>query len=144
MNLNPLYYSYIICRYNSNDLNNYFPLPKVLDGLFALIEMLFDIKIIEDKKPDVWQKDVRYFNIFDLKRSSTDPISNFYLDPYARGNEKIRVSQNSGYMVPIQNRSKISGIKPLAALIFNFQPPIGERPSVLSFKDLQILFRQVN
>ncbi|CAK9798755.1 Probable cytosolic oligopeptidase A [Anthophora quadrimaculata] len=125
-----------------DDINNYFPLPKVLCGLFELIEMLFDVKIIESKRSDIWHKDVRFFDMFDLKRSSTDPISNFYLDPYARGNDKFRVTQDLGYMVPIQNRSKICGIKPLAALIFNFTPPHDTTPSLLSFKDLRALFRQ--
>ena len=52
------------------------------------------------------------------------------------------MSQNAGYTVEVQNRSKICGIKPLVALIFNFAPPMGEKPSLLSFKDLQTLFRQ--
>ncbi|CAK9828731.1 Probable cytosolic oligopeptidase A [Anthophora retusa] len=129
-------------KYKEDDVNNYFPLPKVLCGLFELIEMLFDVKIIESKKSDIWHKDVRFFDIFDLKRSSTDPISNFYLDPYARGNDKFRVTQDLGYMVPIQNKSKICNIKPLAALIFNFTPPRDTTPSLLSFKDLHALFRQ--
>ncbi|CAK9815319.1 Probable cytosolic oligopeptidase A [Anthophora plagiata] len=129
-------------KHRKDNINNYFPLPKVLCGLFELIEMLFDVKIIESKKSDIWHKDVRFFDIFDLKRSSTDPISHFYLDPYARDNDKFRVTQDLGYMVPIQNKSKISGIKALAALIFNFTPPRDTTPSLLSFKDLQALFRQ--
>ncbi|XP_033197989.1 uncharacterized protein LOC117160961 [Bombus vancouverensis nearcticus] len=131
-----------VYMYKEEDLNNYFPLPKVLCGLFELIETLFDVKIIESKKLDLWHKDVRFFDVFDLKHSSTDPVGSFYLDPYARGDEKVRVSQNAGYTVEIQNRSKICGIKPLVALIFNFAPPMGEKPSLLSFKDLQTLFRQ--
>ncbi|XP_017878961.1 probable cytosolic oligopeptidase A [Ceratina calcarata] len=126
-------------KFKEQSLNNYFPLPKVLDGLFNLVEMLFDIKIIEDKRPDVWHKDVRFFSIFDMKESNSEPISSFYLDLYARDDEK---SQNSGYMVPIQNRSKVSDMKPLAALIFSFQPPTINRPSYLSFKEVETLFRQ--
>lgn len=139
-----IHYHNIIYRYREEDFTNYFSLPQVLDSLFELTEMLFDVKIIEAKKPDVWHKDVRYFDVFDLKQSTTDPIANFYLDLYARGYEKVRVLQDTGYLVPIQNRSKISDIKPLFALIFNFQPPVGMKPSLLSFKDLQTLFRKVD
>ncbi|KOC62525.1 Oligopeptidase A [Habropoda laboriosa] len=131
-----------VYKYREDDINNYFPLPKVLCGLFELIEMLFDVKIIESKKSDIWHKDVRFFDIFDLKRSSTDPISHFYLDLYARSKEKFRLTHDLAYMIPIQNRSKISGTKPLAALIFNFTPPLGANPSLLSFKDLQALFQK--
>lgn len=139
-----MYNCNIIYRYKEEDLNNYFLLPKVLNGLFELIEILFDVKIIEAKKTDLWHKDIRFFDIFDIRESTTDPLGSFYLDPYARRDEKIRASQNSGYTVSIQNKSKICNIKPLVALIFNFQPPISEKPSLLSFKDLQTLFRQVN
>lgn len=131
-----------VYEYKEEDLNNYFLLPKVLNGLFELIEILFDVKIIETKKTDLWHKDVRFFDVFDIKKSTTDPLGSFYLDPYARRDEKIRASQNSGYTVSIQNKSKICNIKPLIALIFNFQPPVNEKPSLLSFKDLQTLFRQ--
>ena len=134
----------IIYRYKEDELNNYFLLPKVLSGLFELIETLFDVKIVEGKKLDLWHKDVQYFDVFDLKQSNTDPIGSFYFDPYARGNEKARVPQNWGYAVEIQNRSKVCGLKPLVALIFSFQPPNGEKPALLSFRDLQMLFRQVN
>ena len=82
--------------------------------------------------------------MFDLKQLNTDPIGSFYFDPYARGNEKARAAQNWGYAVEIQNRSKVCDLKPLVALIFSFQPPNGEKPALLSFKDLQMLFRQVN
>ncbi|XP_076757733.1 uncharacterized protein LOC143427457 [Xylocopa sonorina] len=134
--LNSLY------EFREKDLNIYFHLPKVLTSLFDLVEMLFDIKIVESNRTDVWHKDVRFFDIFDLQQSSTDPISSFYLDPYAREDEKVRVLHDAGYMVPIQNKSKVSDMKPLAALIFNFQPPANGKPSLLSFKDLQTLFQK--
>ncbi|XP_029042450.2 LOW QUALITY PROTEIN: probable cytosolic oligopeptidase A [Osmia bicornis bicornis] len=132
-----------ICKFKEEDLKNYFPLPKVLSGLFELIEMLFNVKIVEGKKPDVWHKDVRFFHVFDLKESSSNPVGSFYLDPYAREDEKVRMSEETGYMVTLQNRSKISDVKPLAALIFNFTPSLGEKPSLLSFKDLRTLFQKV-
>ncbi|KZC14840.1 Oligopeptidase A, partial [Dufourea novaeangliae] len=134
---------YSVQKYREEDFKQSFPLPKVLFGLFEIIETLFNVKIVESKKkPDVWHKDVRYFDIFDLNESSTNPVGSFYLDPYARGDEKVRIPQDSGYMVPIKDRSKASGTKPLVALIFNFQPPLGEEPSYLSFKDVKTIFRK--
>ncbi|XP_076243592.1 uncharacterized protein LOC143184898 isoform X2 [Calliopsis andreniformis] len=129
-------------KYSEEDFRNYFPLPKVLSGLFELTEKLFSVKIVENKKVDVWHKDVRFFDIFDLKQSSTNPVGSFYLDFYSRGDEKVQVSQDVGYMVPIKERSKASNTKPLVALIFNFQPPSGDEPSLLSFRDVRILFQK--
>ncbi|KAG4074280.1 hypothetical protein HA402_008689 [Bradysia odoriphaga] len=47
----------------------------------------------------------------------------------------------SGWMVGIRNRCQISDISPLAALIFNFQVPLYGKPSLLSIKDVETLFR---
>ncbi|XP_076168602.1 uncharacterized protein LOC143147332 isoform X2 [Ptiloglossa arizonensis] len=131
-----------IYKYREEDTKIYFSLPKVLSSVFKLTETLFNVKFVESTIPDVWHKDVRFFNIFDLKKSSTDPIGSFYLDSYVRSGEKVRVLQNSGHMVTIKDKSKISGTKPLAALIFNFQPPFNKRPSLLSFKDVRTLLKR--
>lgn len=132
-----------ICKYKEEDLKSYFPLPKVLSGIFKLIEMLFNVKIVETKRLDVWHKDVRFFDAFDLRESDSVPIGSFYLDPYAREDEKVRISQNDGCLITMQNKSKVSDTKPLAALVFNFQPSLGDRPSLLSISDLQTLFQKV-
>ncbi|XP_076290376.1 uncharacterized protein LOC143213909 isoform X1 [Lasioglossum baleicum] len=129
-------------KFKEEDFKQYFPLPKVLSGTFEFIERLFGIKIVEAKKPDVWHNDVRFFDVYDLNESSTTPIGSFYLDPYVRDDGKVRISHDSGYMVPLKNKSKASGTKPLVALIFNFQSPFGERPSLLSFKDVKTLFQK--
>ncbi|XP_012225028.1 uncharacterized protein [Linepithema humile] len=134
------------CRsiYNcdESEWRSYFPLPTVLSGLFEHIETLFNVKIVESKKADIWHRDVRFFDIFDLNGSSAEPIANFYLDPYARDSEKFRKEQNSGWVSTIKSKSKIDNSTPLIALIFNFPPPVGDKPSLLSFKDVQILFQK--
>ncbi|XP_032678054.1 probable cytosolic oligopeptidase A [Odontomachus brunneus] len=123
-------------------LSPYFPLPTVLSGLFEHIEFLFNVKIIESKKADIWHKDVRFYDVFDLNVSSNVPVANFYLDPYARGADKFRKEQDSGWVSTIKSKSKICDSNPLLALIFNFPPPIGDKPSLLSFRDVQILFQK--
>ncbi|XP_071557625.1 uncharacterized protein [Temnothorax nylanderi] len=127
---------------DENKWREYFPLPTVLSGLFEHIETLFNVKIVESKKADIWHKDVRFFDIFDLNGSSAAPIANFYLDPYARGREKFRKEEDSGWVSIIKSKSKIDNSTPLIALIFNFPPPIGDKPSLLSFRDVQVLFQK--
>lgn len=130
--------------YNSdeNKWRAYFPLPTVLSGLFNHIETLFNVKIVESKKADIWHKDVWFFDLFDLNGSSAAPIANFYLDPYARGTQKFLKEQHSGWVSTIKSKSKIGNSTPLIALIFNFPPPVGDKPSLLSFKDVQVLFQK--
>ena len=124
-------------------MQEYFPFPKVLEGLFNLAEKLFHIKILESTKPSVWHEDVRYFDVYDLNHSHSEPIANFYLDPYIR-NYKMMKGQSTGWMVSVRNKSKICNLNPLVALIFNFQPPAPGKPSLLRFHDVEELFRKVN
>ncbi|XP_057329002.1 uncharacterized protein LOC130669879 [Microplitis mediator] len=136
-------YANTILNYNNETIKNYFPLPYVLNGLFKLIENLFSIRIIEGQKPDVWHKDVKFFEIIDLKGSTDEPIAHFYFDPYERG-RKMASAETACWMVPIQNKSTLTSKKPLVALIFNFKPPVNDDiPSLLTFDDVKYLFKQM-
>lgn len=128
-------------NFKEEELREYFPLPQVLSGLFRLIERLFEVKFLERKTADVWHQDVRLFDV--VNSNESEPIASFYFDPYARENDKIRGDENSGWMIGIRNRSSETQSNPLAALVFNFQPPSQGKPSLLSFKDLQLLFGKV-
>lgn len=130
-----------VYNYKDEILCQYFPLPQVLSGLFSLIEELFDVRIVEGRKTDVWHTDVRFFDVIDLKRSS-EPVAHFYLDPYAREKHKMSLEEG-GWMVAMQSRSTLVGTKPLAALIFNFPTPYADVPSLLSVKDVAELFEKV-
>lgn len=129
-------------NYNSDDIKNYFPLPTVLSSLFNFLETMFSVKFVERNVKTTWHKDVRFYDAYDLKTSTEEPIGSFYYDPYSRPIDKNRLNDNAGWMVAIRRRSKHCGIKPLAALIFNFSVPIGDKPSLLSFREVEILFQK--
>ncbi|KAK0163532.1 hypothetical protein PV327_007205 [Microctonus hyperodae] len=133
----------VVLNFKDEILHQYFPLPHVLKGLFQLIEHLFSIRIVEGPKTDVWHTDVRFFNVIDLTSTSDEPIAHFYLDPYTRGSNKMTKAEDASWMVPIRNKSKIGSTTPLISLIFNFRPPVGNVPSLLSFKDVISLFQEV-
>lgn len=70
----------MLYSYQEEDLRPYFSLPRVLDGLFALVTRLFDVEIVAaDGKAPVWNKDVRFFQI----NRNGQPAAYFYLDPYS-------------------------------------------------------------
>ncbi|KAF7992837.1 hypothetical protein HCN44_005181 [Aphidius gifuensis] len=127
---------------NKNEsIEEYFTFPRVLNGLLNTIENLFNVKIIEGKNTNTWHCDVKFFDIFDLKYSSTNPIAHFYLDPYARIDKKINLT--NGKLITIQNKSKFMNKKPLSSLIFNFKPPINNNiPSLLTIDDVKLLFHK--
>ncbi|KAH8383973.1 hypothetical protein KR009_011553 [Drosophila setifemur] len=117
-------------------LREFFPLPRVLSGLFALSEQLFGIRIVEQPKAEVWHPAVKFYDVFD--KDST-PVGGFYVDCYSK---EHKLGSNNGWMVGIRNSNKSAGLTPLCALIFNFSEPVEEgRPPLLGYDDLQMLFK---
>jgi len=124
--------------YTDEQLRPYFQLPKVLDGLFSLAERLFSI-VIEPGGSSIpkWHPDVQYFKVLDSKQT---PIASFYLDPYSRPEEK----SGGAWMDECLNRRWIKGSLrlPIIYLCCNGTPPIGDRPSLMSFREVETLFHE--
>ncbi|TVP69470.1 MAG: M3 family peptidase [Leptolyngbya sp. LCM1.Bin17] len=123
---------------NDEELRPYFPLPQVLDGLFALAHRIFDITIAPaDGEAPVWHPDVRYFQVLN---GSGDPIAHFYLDPYSRPAEK----RGGAWMDDCINRGKLNGQVrlPVAYLVCNQSPPVDGKPSLMTFRDVETLFHE--
>ncbi|MBD2427062.1 M3 family metallopeptidase [Phormidium sp. FACHB-1136] len=123
---------------NDEELRPYFPLPQVLDGLFALASRIFDITIAPaDGEAPLWHPDVRYFQVLN---GSGDPIAHFYLDPYSRPAEK----RGGAWMDTCINRGKVKGQVrlPVAYLVCNQAPPVDGKPSLMTFRDVETLFHE--
>jgi oligopeptidase A len=128
--------------FTAEELRPYFPLPQVLDGLFGLVKRLFGVTVTPaDGQAPVWHEDVRYFQIAD---ETGTPIAYFYLDPYSRPAEK----RGGAWMDVCINRSKItengtSSIRlPVAYLVCNQTPPVDDKPSLMTFYEVETLFHE--
>ena len=121
---------------SQEDLRPYFPLPRVLGGLFEVAERLFDVRIRERSGVAVWHPEVRFFQIEDVAQRA---IGSFYLDPYARPNKR-----SGAWMDECVGRKRLaSGSElPVAYLVCNFLPPTGERPALLTHDDVLTLFHE--
>ncbi len=127
-------------RFNFTDeeLKPYFPLPRVLDGLFALVERIFGVRVrAADGQAPVWHKDVRYFEI---ENPDGSPVAAFYLDPYSRPENKRGGAWMDECLV---RRKTATGLeRPVAYLICNSTPPLGDRPSLMGFREVETLFHE--
>jgi oligopeptidase A len=124
--------------YTDEELRPYFALPRVLDGLFATAKRLFGVTIrAADGDAPVWHPDVRYFQIFDDDRA----IASFYLDPYSRSETK----RGGAWMNSALERKRLPDGElrlPIAYLICNFTPPVGDKPALLTFREVETLFHE--
>jgi oligopeptidase A len=126
---------------DSEALRPWFPLEQVLQGLFGLCQRLFDIRIVatEPGEAPIWHRDVRYFRVLD--GASGAALAAFYLDPFSRPGSK----RGGAWMDECLGRSvSRSGeaVLPVAYLICNQSPPVGETPSLMTFDEVETLFHE--
>jgi oligopeptidase A len=104
--------------FSENELKQYFPLPKVLDGLFQVIQTLFNVKIEAADLP-TWHTDVQSFAV---KDQAGKIRAYFYLDPYARPGKR-----GGAWMDDARGRRELPNGEiqiPVAYLVCNFAPPV--------------------
>lgn len=125
--------------YTDEQLRPYFPLPRVLDGMFGLAERLFDVTITRaDGEAPVWHDDVQYFKVADA--TTGESMASFYLDPYSRPSEK----RGGAWMAGCLERRVVDGQVrlPVVHLVCNGTPPVGETPSLMGFREVETLFHE--
>jgi oligopeptidase A len=123
---------------NDEELRPYFPLPQVLAGLFALAQRLFGVTITpETETAPTWHPDVQYFRVADETGAE---IAHFYLDPYSRPGQK----RGGAWMDECLNRGRLGDRLrlPVAYLICNQSPPVDDRPSLMTFSEVETLFHE--
>jgi len=125
--------------YNDEDLRPYFQLPKVLNGLFALATKLFGVSF-EESGPEipVWNACVKHYRVLN---ESGEEIAAFYTDLYSRPENK----RGGAWMDELWGRKKnIQGAirNPVAYLVCNQTPPVGDKPSLMTFRELETLFHE--
>ena len=124
---------------DQENLRPWFPLDQVLDGLFSLCERLFEIEIKgADGDAPIWHEDVRFFDVYS---SNSKKIASFYLDPYSRPGSK----RGGAWMDEcLSRRVNADGIVvlPVAYLVCNQTPPTKDKPSLMSFEEVETLFHE--
>lgn len=125
-------------RYNisQQELRPYFPLPRVLDGMFAIAGRLFELEVEEQKDFDSWHEDVC---LFALKRNG-EPFAYCYLDPFARSGKR-----GGAWMDDCRVRRRLSDNRlqlPVAYLVCNFTPPLPGKPALLTHDEVTTLFHE--
>jgi len=117
-------------------LRPYFPLPKVLSGLFALTTRLYGITVRERPAVSVWHSSVRYYDLLDTRGRV---VAGFYLDPYSRSEKRSGAWMDEC----VAAKALASGTAlPIAQLVCNFTAPVGDGPSLLTHDEVTTLFHE--
>ncbi|MGE8558080.1 MULTISPECIES: M3 family metallopeptidase [unclassified Acinetobacter] len=119
---------------SQESLKPYFPAPKILQGLFSIVNRLYGINIVERKAP-VWHPDARYFELEDQGKV----VGGFYFDLYARSGKRGGAWM-SGFRSRMQTRQGLQ--KPICYMVCNFTPAVGDQPALLTHDEVNTLFHE--
>lgn len=124
-------------RFDEEALRPYFPLPKVLEGLFELSKRVFGLEVREFPQDAVWDPAVR---TFELRNEEGILLGMFYTDWFPRPEKKP-----GAWMTGLRTGGPGPGgvfLPHLGAMVANFPPPSTEAPSLLSHGDVETLFHE--
>lgn len=116
-------------------LRPYFPVEKVIAGMFEVVKRLFGINVKPVAEFDSYHPDVRFYEI----EKNGQLLASFYLDLFARDKKR-----GGAWMADCRVRRKTDqGVQlPVAFLTCNFTPPVGNTPSLLTHDEVTTLFHE--
>jgi oligopeptidase A len=121
---------------SQEELREYFALPRVLQGLFEVIERLFDVQIRRREGVSTWHPDVQYHEI---RNAAGEHIGSFYLDVYARAHKRSGAWMDEC----VGRKTTQSGTAlPVAYLVCNALPPGANQPAQLTHDDVVTVFHE--
>ncbi|GAA3942463.1 oligopeptidase A [Litoribacillus peritrichatus] len=121
---------------SQEQLRPYFPFPKVVSGMFELVSRLYGVEVVEIETFDRWHEQVYFYEI----RKAGEAIARFYLDPYARPKKRGGAWMDECRVRRIDGQGALQ--LPVAYLVCNFTPPVGDAPALLTHDEVTTLFHE--
>jgi Zn-dependent oligopeptidase len=119
-------------------LRDFFPFQKVLDGMFAIYQNIFGLKFTQIEPPFKWIDDLQLWMVTDS--ATGEPLGMFYLDMFPREGKFNHFAQFDiigGKLLPDGKYQR-----PTVALLCNFPPASGDKPSLMTHQDVETLFHE--
>ena len=122
--------------FDEEELRPYFPLPKVMQGLFAVVDKTFGITVRENRALKTWDKDVTTYSAYDSKNGEI--LGHFYVDLFPRENKRGGAWMN-GFITHVTHNDTLPHVGLIAG---NFTPPTEKAPSLLTHDEVTTLFHE--
>jgi len=126
--------------FSEQEVKAYFTAPKVLAGLFKIVETLFEVSIRRDTAP-VWNPGVEFYRIERSTAQGMQKVGQFYLDPAARPGKRGGAWMDdvrARWLRPDDNRVQT----PVAQMVCNFADGVEGKPPLLTHDDVITLFHE--
>ena len=121
--------------FSDQEVKQYFPEAKVMQGMFRVVETIFGVSIRPDEA-QTWDPAVRFFRIDDTQGNL---VGQFYLDPYARDTKR-----GGAWMDETISRRRLGERlqTPVTYLVCNFSAPVGGKPALFTHDEVLTLFHE--
>lgn len=121
--------------FSDQEVKQYFPEEKVLQGLFKVVETIFGVFVKKTSAP-TWHADAHFYEI---TRHDGSLVGQFYLDLYARNNKR-----GGAWMDEAITRRVVDGnlTTPVAYLTCNFSAPVGDKPALFTHDEVNTMFHE--
>lgn len=122
---------------SEEELRNYFPVQKVLSGMFSVMNKLYGISMVERHGVDTWHPHVQFFEVYDANQQLR---GYFYTDLYARPHKREGAWMDECRARRLQSDGNIQ--LPVAFLTCNFTRPLENKSALLTHDEVQTLFHE--
>ena len=126
-------------RFDIDDevIRPYFPLDRVLDGMFEVARRVFGLVVRERRIPEVWHPDVHYYEL--LREEDSTLLGSFYADWHPRPDKR-----QGAWMNDLRTGGPRNGVfEPHIGIIAgNLSPPKGDVPSLLTHREVETVFHE--
>lgn len=124
-------------EFDEEELRPYFPLPKVMQGLFTIVEKTFGMTVRENKELPSWCSDVTTYSAYDTV--SGELMGHFYADLFPRENKRGGAWMNGFITHVFDGKDDLPHVGLIAG---NFTPPQADKPSLLTHDEVTTLFHE--
>jgi len=122
--------------FDEEALRPYFPVERVVAGMFDLVGRLYGIRVTEEPGVPAWDPEVRYYNVHDETGTF---IGGFYADWFPRENKRGGAWMDA----LITGGPSAGGFEPHLGLICgNLTPPVGGQPALLTHREVETIFHE--
>jgi oligopeptidase A len=125
--------------FDEEALRPYFPIDRVIGGMYEIAQLIFGLRIEERDTSQVWHEEVKFYELFDSE--SDEHLGSFYADWHPRESKRGGAWMN--YFITGNRDPSVGERSPHLGLICgNLTPAVGEQPALLTHREVETIFHE--
>jgi oligopeptidase A len=125
--------------FDEEALRPYFPINRVISGMFDIAQQIFGLRIEERSDVETWHEEVKFYDLFDSE--SGEQLGSFYTDWYPRESKRGGAWMN--YLLTGNRDNSVGERTPHLGLICgNLTPSVGDQPARLNHREVETIFHE--